>query len=1236
MDKSTTSYIRWLAALSVCLVLAFSYEYYLAGQKNVPEKEAYEKLQQLASSKELLFITTIGTELCDTLQLNRNQREISEHASENDYILFIYQNDTLTNWTSNVVDPHNFSSVLRKGTGYIDLINGSYIYHNHLRGSYRFIFMYKLKSNFAFKNQYIQNTFSRELSFIRDARFSADTTLYPYVVRDIIKQPLFSCQITNVHQALPDLFILLLVALIVFWSGVLHIVFRHFMIHNTVIASLTFLVFWILVRISNLYLHWPLSLYNTRLFNPSVYASSNWFPSLGDLLLDSALLLWFFVLLETKLGTAEGRRKSTSHYYAFYIWLLGAFTVAHITILSVKSLTIDSQISFDINNIFSINLFTFLGLLVIIIQMLVVYFVTRNLIRHYRNMESTGKQRAVFAFLIACIGYIILAHSSTNISNFQIAMSLLVLFIFIVLKLIRLNLNRFQQYFSVIFIIALSSSVSIQHWSESKDRENRKLFAIKLISQNDITTDYFLRNAENKIVNDRYIVDYFRNPLISKNQFEKRFRQLYFTGYLSKYEVNVLDYDLMGYHFKERNILSYASVRKLYERQSAESINKYFRYTTDESETKGYIARFIVSDENKPLGYLFVLLKPKLIQDENRFDELLIDGFRQVGRKDVNYSYAVYKNRNIIYQSGDFPYRIRNTWPDSKEDYMYFEENGYDHLLHSDNQVWTAVVSKPTSSGLQTVGLFSFVFTLCTIVLILILFVYVALNSDVYQKYQWLYSGIVSPLKSLFNRLLLIRTPDALYLRTRIQAAILFILFVTLLCSAYFTIRFITEKYNSRQTERLMKKLRNVVLTLENEKISTNELTVNSETEAFINQMADLYDTDITLFDSKGFAMASSISKLYDEGIVSRLMPDEAYYHLHLLKESQYINNEKIASLPFQAAYAPVFKTKGDVLGYIQLPYFSRSAELTTEISTVVVGFINLYVVLFIIIGLIAYLITRNISYPLALIQQRLSGTRLGEKNEPISWYRNDEIGELVKQYNQMIEQLEASARKLAETEREGAWREIARQIAHEIKNPLTPMKLSIQHLQRAYALNDPNISEKIDRTAKLLVKQIDTLSELATEFSSFAKMPAPVYESIDVCQELQTIIDLYRLETPHTIIYTCNLQHELYFDRSYLTRAVGNLIKNALQAILENTEGLVTVTVNESESDFIIEVTDNGSGMTEESASMIFKPYFSTKVSGMGLGLPIVKNMIESGNGKIFFKTKPGSGSTFTIVLPK
>jgi two-component system, NtrC family, nitrogen regulation sensor histidine kinase NtrY len=431
-----------------------------------------------------------------------------------------------------------------------------------------------------------------------------------------------------------------------------------------------------------------------------------------------------------------------------------------------------------------------------------------------------------------------------------------------------------------------------------------------------------------------------------------------------------------------------------------------------------------------------------------------------------------------------------------------------------------------------------------------------------------------------------------------------------LLFTSYFTISFITQKYNNRQTERLIKKLRNVVLTIEGENVAQDEYEVSNQLGAFVNQIADFYDTDITLFDKTGKVMASSIGKIFDEGIMANVMHPEAFYHLSQLRESQYTQNENIGLLNFQAAYAPVFKNKTEVLGYIQLPYFNQQADLLAEISSVIVGFINLYVLLFLIIGIIAYLVSRNISYPLILIQEKLSNTVLGEKNEQISWQRDDEIGELVKQ--------------------------IARQIAHEIKNPLTPMKLSIQHLQRAYKNNDSNIEEKFSRTATLLINQIDTLSELANEFSSFAKMPAPLYEPIKIEEALQEIISLYSLNTHATITLSNNVHSHLLFDKSYFSRSVGNIVKNAIQAIPEEQTGRIEITATEDTEYITIIVKDNGLGMDASEAANIFKPYFSTKISGMGLGLPIVKNMIESGGGSITFTTQKNIGTTFTINLPK
>jgi two-component system nitrogen regulation sensor histidine kinase NtrY len=1226
------TYALILTASLLLLSLFVKLDYRTENQQ--PDEKLYQQFQRVLHEKEFVFVRTIQQTLSDTTTIKRNWSEISDVALKEHIGIYVFTGDTLILWSNNLTTPQSLLQKVKPGTGFQFTENGYYLTHLHNKGSYQFLLTYLIKHQYAYKNQYLKNDFAQELSFASEAEFS-DSSLVNHVgIKNLSGVNLFFLKIKTFDDNSPAWIKIGFALLLFFVVLSIHGMMRYYVLTKPIVATLVFIGFWLLIRALGIFFQLPHFLYEYKLFNPQIYASSNWFPSLGDLLVDSIIVLWLFILLESRF--AFNRFKPVFGYPAFIFWLVLSIMGAHVSIVSIKSLAIDSQISFDISNLFNITFFTYIGLLVVIVQMLTVYFVIRNFNRIWEAAAKPVKMNGYFVLLTLLGLYAFIMNLSILITAFQIFATTALFITMLFYKKINSQLNRFQQYFGLVFIIALFSAIGIQHWTSKKEHEERKLFAVRLISQNDITTDYFLRNIEKRINQDAFISEYFTNPLIGKNQFDKRIRQLYFTGYLSKYELIVLDYDTMGYHFKSRNEYSYRTIQRLYENESSESINKHFRYLSSNTETKGYIARFDVQNQDGNLGILYILLKPKLIQDENRFDELLIEGFRAPTRNLSNYSYAVYKDKNLMYQSGNFPYRIKNTWGDAEKDFHFFEEDEYEHMLYTDVQPITVVVSKFRNHSLQTIGLFSFIFTLCTLLLVLILFSYVALNAQLYKKYQLFYRYLLQPIQSIFNRLLLIDARDALFLRTRIQTAIIFILFISLLFSAYFTISFITQKYDSRQTERLMKKLRNVVLTVENENIKQFDQRYSNELEAFINEIADLYDTDINLYNPEGKILASSISKIYDEKIVSEWMPSMAYYHLKLLKESQFNHDEVIGKLTFQAAYAPVFKNKSEVLGYIQLPYFSQQADLVSEISSVIIGFINLYVVLFIFIGVIAYVVTRNISYPLALIQERLSGTKLGEINEPIQWTRNDEIGELVTQYNRMIAELELSARKIAETEREGAWREIARQIAHEIKNPLTPMKLSIQHLQRAFANNDPNIQDKVNRTSQLLVKQIDMLSELATEFSSFAKMPEPIYEWMDMCRELTLLVDLYRLETTHQIVLNCQLQTDLYFDRSYFNRSVGNIIKNALQSIPENEAGLVQVNAIEHNECFKIYVIDNGSGMSDEQAAQIFKPYFSTKVTGMGLGLPIVKNMIESGNGNITFSTTFSKGTEFVITLPK
>jgi len=544
-------------------------------------------------------------------------------------------------------------------------------------------------------------------------------------------------------------------------------------------------------------------------------------------------------------------------------------------------------------------------------------------------------------------------------------------------------------------------------------------------------------------------------------------------------------------------------------------------------------------------------------------------------------------------------------------------------------------VSKKDDTFYEPLGLFSLIFTFFTLLLIFSLSIYALVNSRFLKGYKLIKSKAYRFVKHFINRFLFIKDPDVVLIRTRIQVSIILIVFITLSITAYVTISFIQSEYNTKQNEKLSRKIRSVVNTLQGEASDYIIKNKQNETKAYLNQLADFYDTDISIYNLNGKLVASSISKVFDEGVIADLINPTAYYHLYSLKESQFSQAERIADFSYIAAYVPIYKNENDLIGYAQLPYFSKRADLLSEISSIVVGFINLYALLFIVIGIIAYIISHNISYPLILIQKQLSTTNLGKKNEPILWNRKDEIGDLVKQYNLMIDKLEESANKLAQSEREGAWRDIARQIAHEIKNPLTPMKLSVQHLQRAWKDQHPKLEETFHKVSKTIITQIDVLNDLASEFSNYAKMPTPEFENILLKDALQPIIDLHQNDDNIKIINQIPEDLYVHFDNNYLNRTFTNLIKNASQAIPDDKKGLIDISATIDGTQVKIHISDNGKGIGKADADKIFTPYFSTKIYGMGLGLPMVKNMIEAAGGKISFTSKENEGTVFEIILP-
>jgi nitrogen fixation/metabolism regulation signal transduction histidine kinase len=349
------------------------------------------------------------------------------------------------------------------------------------------------------------------------------------------------------------------------------------------------------------------------------------------------------------------------------------------------------------------------------------------------------------------------------------------------------------------------------------------------------------------------------------------------------------------------------------------------------------------------------------------------------------------------------------------------------------------------------------------------------------------------------------------------------------------------------------------------------------------------------------------------------------------IQENKWYNNFKL-----QQAFAPV-EWNGKNVAYLSVLQVDDQRVKDSGVNEFMGTLLNVYVFLFLIAGAIAIAIANSITRPLSVLGDKLKQLKLDKTNEPLKWDNQDELGDLINDYNVMIEKLEESAQLLAITERDTAWREMARQVAHEIKNPLTPMQLSIQHLQNTMRRNpDADIKPIVDRVAKTLLEQIKNLSLIAGEFSNFAKMPQARNEKVILNEIVSSAHDLFRKRDDMDInLYIPIDEIYVFADHNQLVRVLNNLVKNAIQAIPTDRRGRVDILLYKEEGKAIIKISDNGSGIAEDMKEKVFRPNFTTKTSGTGLGLAICSSIIESFNGKIYFETKENVGTQFYVEIP-
>ena len=1126
----------------------------------------------------------------------------------------VFRNGELEYWSDRSVSFYDSVTQIPNTNGLLILPNGYYLAKSASTEKYDIIGLQLIKNNYRYTNKYLKNVFSSNYRLPIDYNILESNQDGASPIYNSENQYLFSIfpagQIlcTQDQLFLPGVVYLLgLILLLLYFRKELLANSATFPSKLFALAVVLLFVYWL-----HIVLKIPKVFYELQLFSPKDFAFSNWLPSLGDYFLFSLFFSFWMFNFTDSLNTDKIHKKTKiPHVWIIFLLLLFAGSAYLLVNFYVEALILTPTISFSLNKITEITAQSVLGIFSISLFLFsVLYLVIKvgEQARKYFKLLFLGGIVLTVCILLLLLQYLILKKL-----NFP------VLIFFIVSLFLAVVINKgYIQKFTLSYLIILASVMSLYslyvfyNSTIKKERILQESLAVTLVAERDPAAEVFMSEIQKQLQADTVISSMVEEADEDIHQkLDEYLQQTYFNSYFRKYIFNSYYCsvtDSLDITYEGRRAHCFTFFDDLIESQGTLIPGTDFYFMDNMNGRISYTGRININGI-----VIYIELNSDILFGGIGFPELLID--KTMMKPDIfkRFNYAKYYSGELTDQYGDYSYNYYvNSYVFSDEEFSTRHWDGMEHLIYHTRENNYVIVSRDLFSIVDYLISFPYLFVFYLILLMLFFF----FGSKTIRSH-----------KIVFN------------LKFKIQAAIISIVFISLLVVALITIFYNIEKYKTKHYDDLNEKIKSVSAEIDMLLGEADDISFGFETwlEAELSKLSNIFRTDINVYDPGGKIIASSRIEIFDHGLISSRINAKAFYEISENYQINYIQDEKIGQLSYLSAYQPIVNYRGNYLGYINLPYFVRQKNYSQEISTFIVAFINLYVLLFLASVIVAVFISNQISMPLVLIQENIQKVQLGKRNEPIQYKRNDEIGSLVREYNKKVEELSASAELLARSERESAWREMAKQIAHEIKNPLTPMKLNIQHLRRAKGEGE-DFRKYVDRVSAILIEQIDNLSNIVTEFSNFANIPTARNQVFLLAEQLKKIIALFETHEHIEIKFYSDKSEnvEVNADREQLSRALINLLKNAIQSIPEGQKGEIDIHLRQREHVAIISVTDNGTGIPEELREKLFSPSgFTTKSSGMGLGLAIVKKIVENFAGKIWFETTIGKGTTFFMEIP-
>jgi len=1167
-----------------------------------------------------------------------------ESLYKKDYTLCIYLGDSLAFWTNNNVTPNR---KLLEGENesfsaeYVKLSNGHYevlkkSFTQPKLGKYTIFGFIPIKYEYELESSYLENIFKADKNIPKQIGVSEEASTVE--IKNSFGKTLayLTATTSKVQDPIKQQFLLLLYVFSFMFLGTLINIFaKNISLTRPPWMGFAFLVVTVFgFRFITMQMNFTSKFTELSFFEQNFH-SSYLGNSLGDLVINIILLFWIMVFFHREFRVRPTKKLNNIHRFGlttlnYFSIILGILMISNV----FQQLVFNTDITFDFDHIFSLDKNSFIAIMASLLLLVALFLFSQRIMETILKLGLKKFVRLGALGLASVLAIPIILKSN---SDLPVAEMIIIGYTFNLIFDIYVDYNRPSFFWLVIWLVvfAMIPSILLFKYNNDMDFGRRLKYAEELSDLKDRMAEESLDKVKSDIKNDRELKELLKPyPFKAKPEDVLSIINKHFTDNI--YLHNNYQYDFHAYTQFGSALDSFPSAKEQLEMKLNEATStgtNNLKFLSQKNNKNTYLLHFNFFPEGSPNEPINLVLEvERNRRDQSKvFTELLIEKQYKDLNDLGNYEYAIYnKNEALIYKEGesyDDKYKF-DAVPSPTENPIEVNDGVRSHLIYRASNDNIVVISKELPTARRIITLFAFLFVLLLIVILILM----------------LFNSIFKSLPSIFS----FTFDKVMSIRTRIQMAVIALTVIFFFSIGFVTVRYFSDERGNYHEGRLDRKGKAILMdtNLELEDYYSRNGNTDFDYDRMLKRISTVHRMDVNIYDKSGMLISSSESDVFNKGIVSKSMDAMAFNALSRMNKLKYTQEEeKVGSLTYKAAYLPlklsILNDRNEIetqtVAYMGLPYYSKQRELRDDVNVFMGTLLNLYVFLLLIAGAVAIGITNSITRPIARIGEKLKEFKLGKRNEPLVWESKDELGDLIEEYNRLIKKVEESAEKLAHQEREGAWREMAKQVAHEIKNPLTPMKLSIQYLLHAYRSNPEDISPLLKRVSGTLIEQIDNLASIASEFSNFAKMPRADNQKLVVNDLVRSVFDFFNegsemidlsLELPENQIF-------VFADKNHLIQVLNNLIKNATQAIPDHRRGNIIVSLHQEDQMAVIKVKDNGTGISEDQWNKVFVPNFTTKNSGTGLGLAISKNIIESVDGKIHFESIVDVGTDFFVELP-